>query len=149
LKKESYGRQLLCAPTRFYQKLTYVKTLKKRIQGHGLIILKWYSEEETEELRESFEKVILKWPQVTSKKMFGCPCYLANGKMFAGMVTKGIVITKLSSLERDELQKIREIKPFVAGTKTIRNWVRVDLDPKDLTEIIPYVRKSYERAMNL
>ena len=54
--------------------------------------MKWYSEEETKELREAFEKEILKWPQVDFKKMFGCPCYLANGKMFAGMVTKGIVL---------------------------------------------------------
>ena len=112
-----------------------------------LVVLKWYIEEETKELKESFEKQILAWPQVSFKKMFGCPCYLANGKMFAGMVTKGIVITKLSILEREELEKMREIKPFVTGSKTIRNWVRVDLDPEDLTEIIPYVKKSYERAM--
>ncbi|HUT17274.1 MAG TPA: TfoX/Sxy family protein, partial [Acidobacteriota bacterium] len=88
-----------------------------------------------------------KWPQVTSKRMFGCPCYLANGKMFAGMVTRGIVITKLSSLEREELQKVREIKPFMAGGKTIRNWVRVNIDPEDLREVMPFVLKSYERAM--
>ena len=109
--------------------------------------MKWYNEEETKELRESFEKEILNWPQVTSKKMFGCPCYLANGKMFAGMVTKGIVITKLSSLEQEELQKIRETKPFVAGERTIKNWVHVDLEPKDLRKFMPYVKKSYERAL--
>ena len=79
--------------------------------------MKWYSEEETKELREAFEKEILKWSQVDFKKMFGCPCYLANGKMFAGMVTKGIVITKLTSLEREELNKLRTTKPFVAGGK--------------------------------
>jgi len=112
-----------------------------------LVILKWYIEEETKELRESFEKEILAWPQVTSKKMFGCPCYLANGKMFAGMVTKGIVITKLTSLEKEELEKMRETKPFTTGAKTIRNWVRVNLDPEDLKEIMSYVKKSYERAM--
>ena len=109
--------------------------------------MKWYSEEETKELREAFEKEILKWPQVDFKKMFGCPCYLANGKMFAEMVTKGIVITKLSILEREELEKMREINPFVTGGKTIRNWVRVELDPKDLKEIMPFVTKSYECAM--
>ena len=109
--------------------------------------MKWYIEEETKELRESFEKEILNWPQVTSKKMFGCPCYLANGKMFAGMVTKGIVITKLSSLEQEELQKIREVGPFVAGGKTITKWVHVNLEPKGLKDIMPYVKKSYERAI--
>ena len=109
--------------------------------------MKWYIEEETKELREAFEKEILKWPQVDFKKMFGCPCYLANGKMFAGMVTKVIIITKLTSLEKEELKKLREIKPFVAGDKIIKSWVNVDLEPKDLKEIMSYVKKSYERAI--
>ena len=111
--------------------------------------MKWYIEEETKELREAFEKEILKLPQVDYKKMFGCPCYLANGKMFAGMVTKGIVITKLTSLETEELKKLREIKPFVAGDKIIRSWVTVEIDPKDIKEIMPYVKKSYNRAIAL
>ncbi|PVX25798.1 MAG: hypothetical protein CW691_03470 [Candidatus Bathyarchaeum sp.] len=112
-----------------------------------VLVLKWYLEEETKELRESFENQILNWPYITSKKMFGCPCYLAKGKMFAGMVTKGIVITKLTDLEKEDLQKIRETKPFVAGGKTIRNWVHLTLQPEDLNEIMPYVKKSYERAI--
>ena len=111
--------------------------------------MKWYIEEETKELREAFEKEILKLPKVDYKKMFGCPCYLANGKMFAGMVTKGIVITKLTSLETEELKKLREIKPFVAGNKIIRSWVAVEIDPKDIKEIMPYVKISYNRAIAL
>lgn len=113
------------------------------------IFLKWYVEEDTKELREAFEKEILKWPHVDYKKMFGCPCYLANGKMFAGLVTKGIVITKLNSLEKKELEKFRKIKPFVAGSKVIKSWVQIDLNPNDLKKIIPYVKKSYERALSL
>ena len=85
--------------------------------------MKWYIEEESKELREAFEKEIIKLPQVDYKKMFGCPCYLANGKMFAGMITKGIVITKLNSSEREELNKLREIKPFIAGDKIIKRVV--------------------------
>ena len=110
--------------------------------------MKWYVEEETKELREAFEKEILKWPQVDYKKMFGCPCYLANGKMFAGLVTKGIIITKLNDLEKEELKKLREIRPFVASDKIIKSWVHVDLEPKDLKEIMPYVKKSYDRAIS-
>lgn len=62
--------------------------------------MKWYIEEETKELRQALEKEILKWPHVDYKKMFGCPCYLANGKMFAGLVTKGLIITKLNEIEK-------------------------------------------------
>lgn len=109
--------------------------------------MKWYIEEETKELREAFEKEVLKMPNVDYKKMFGCPCYLANGKMFAGLVTKGIIITKLNNLEKEELKKFKEIKPFIAGDKIIKSWVHVDLEPKDLKEIMPYVKKSYNRAV--
>jgi hypothetical protein len=62
--------------------------------------LKWYIEEETKELRQALEKEILGWYKVTFKKMFGCPCYLANGKMFVGLITKGVVITKLDESEQ-------------------------------------------------
>lgn len=109
--------------------------------------MKWYIEEETKELRQAFEKEILTWPQVEYKKMFGCPCYLANGKMFAGLVTKGIIITKLETPEKEKLNKFIEIKPFVADTKIIKSWVHIDLEPNDLKKIMPYVKKSYDRAI--
>ena len=112
-----------------------------------LVIVKWYDDEKTKELRESFEKEILGWFAVTYKKMFGCPCYLAKGKMFAGLVTNGIVITKLNSLEREDLNKKYETQPFMAGERTIKNWFQVNLDPKAIKGIIPYVKKSYDRAI--
>ena len=79
--------------------------------------------------------------------MFGCPCYLANRKMFPGLVTKGIVITKLNNLEREAIEKSQKTKPFVAGNKIIGKWVTIELDPKDLSKIMPYIRKSYDRAL--
>ena len=109
--------------------------------------MKWYVEEETKELRQALEKEILGWYKVTSKKMFGCPCYLANGKMFAGLVTKGIIITKLDEFERQELKKIREPFPFKVGRKTIKKWVRLNIDPIDLKSIMSFIEKSYERAI--
>ena len=112
-----------------------------------LFIVKWYDEEKTRELRESFEKEILGWFAVTQKKMFGCPCYLAKGKMFAGLVTNGIVITKLNSLEREDLQKTYETQPFVVGDRTIKNWVQVNINSRNISGIIPYVTKSYDRAI--
>ena len=109
--------------------------------------MKWYVEEETKELKQAFEAEVLGWPQVDYKKMFGCPCYLANGKMFAGLVTKRIVITKLDDTEKEELNKIQKIKPFEAGDRVIKSWVHMSLEPKDLKHVMSYVKKSYERAI--
>lgn len=110
--------------------------------------MKWYIEEQTKELRQALEKEILGWYKVTSKKMFGCPCYLANGKMFLGLVTKGIVITKLDESERQELKQIRETHPFKVGEKTLKKWVRLNIDPLNLKSIMGFIEKSYERALN-
>jgi TfoX/Sxy family transcriptional regulator of competence genes len=109
---------------------------------------KWYIEEQTKELRQTLEKVILSWYKVTYKKMFGCPCYLANGKMFVGLVTKGIVITKLDESERKELKKIRETQPFNVGRKILKKWVRLNIDPMDLKSIMSFIEKSYEHALH-
>ena len=111
--------------------------------------MKWYVEEETKELRESFEAEVLGWPQVDMKKMFGCPCYLANGTMFAGLVTKGIVLTKLNEEEKIELGQIFKTKPFVAGERVIKSWIHVTLEAIELSDVVAFIKKSYDRALKV
>ena len=77
--------------------------------------VKYHVEEETTALRAALEREALAWPGVTHRKMMGCPCYLANGKMFAGLVTKGIFITKLTPGEREGLAEVHPVEPFVWG----------------------------------
>ena len=115
----------------------------------GAVILKWYIEEQTKELREFFEKEALSWPMVDYKKMFGCPCYLANGTIFAVLVTKGIVITKLTDEEKLQLSKVKKVGPFIAGAKVIKSWVQVNLEAKELPIVLPYVKKSYQQAIKI
>lgn len=67
--------------------------------------MKWYAEELTYELREPLEKEILGWYKVTFKKMF------------AGLVTNAVVITKLNEAERKEVKKNYQTKPFTVGGK--------------------------------
>jgi TfoX/Sxy family transcriptional regulator of competence genes len=110
--------------------------------------LKWYIEGETKELRQALEKEILGWYKVTYKKMFGCPCYLADGKMFVGLVTKGVVITKLDESERKELKKIQKTYSFKVGNKTLKKWIRLNVGSSDLKSILPFIERSYERALN-
>ena len=45
--------------------------------------MRYYDEEKMRNLRQNIEKEILSWPKVTTKKMFGCPCYKFNKKLFA------------------------------------------------------------------
>ncbi len=80
--------------------------------------------------------------------MFGCPCYQANGKLFVFLVTKGIVITKLDNEEKKILSQQFLTTPFKTGKKTVQDWARIPINSKkDLDQIIPFVRKSYDRAL--
>ncbi len=110
--------------------------------------MKYYSEEETKDLRLAFEEKVLTWEKVSTKKMFGCPCYLANDKLFAFLVTKGVVITQLNQNEREELSSQHQTTFFQAGKKIVQNWIVFSIKNKrELDQIIPFVKKSYEYAL--
>jgi hypothetical protein len=109
--------------------------------------MKYYLEKDTKNLRLAFEQKVLHWPQVGTKKMFGCPCYRVNGKLFAFLVTNGIVITQLDEADREVLSRQHQTTAFQAGKKTVRNWARLSIKNKrDLNRVMPFVRKSYESA---
>jgi len=65
--------------------------------------MKYYDENKSGDLRRALEKEIMDWPNVSTKKMFGCPSYIVNGKLFALLVTNGVVITKLNEQEKNDL----------------------------------------------
>ena len=110
--------------------------------------MKYYSEETMKQIRTALEQEVLNWPKVTTKKMFGCPCYKADNKLFAFIVTNGVVLTKLSETAREDLTAKFEISSFQAGTRTVKNWPRIPIeDEKDIENILGFVKKSYENAM--
>lgn len=101
-----------------------------------------------EQFRDAFDSEILGWPEVTTRKMFGCPCYLAKGKMFGFFVTDGLVLTNLSTDAWNDLTEIAAMAPFEYGGKVITGWAHVDIsgmsDPGPLMES---VRASYVGAL--
>jgi TfoX/Sxy family transcriptional regulator of competence genes len=100
------------------------------------------------DLRLAIEEVLLDWDAVSTKKMFGSPCFLANGKMFGLLVTKGIVITKLDQPDRDVLFNKYQGVPFVVGNKIIQKWVRLPMENiGGFNEMLPFVKKSYDAAL--
>ena len=109
--------------------------------------MKYYSEEDTKQLRLGLEEEVLRWPGAVRGKMFGVPCYLAGGKLFAFLVTKGVVITKLDQAERDAVSAQPNASAFRSANRVYRKWVRLSIDdPKDMDGLMPLLRKSYEAA---
>lgn len=108
----------------------------------------YYIESEANELREAFERTVLRWPQVTVRRMFGCPAYVADGKLFAFLVTDGVVITQIRQRDREIMEEAYETEPFKAGEREIVRWLKVTIDDLGrLERVMLMVKKSYETVL--
>jgi hypothetical protein len=111
---------------------------------------KRYIEDDAGDIRVALEEHILTWDGVTKRKMFGCPSYMADGTLFAMVVTGAIVLTHLDPQSRVTLASIAKVEPFKAGRKLIHKWAQVCVDhPSQIAAIVPYVHESYEAALTL
>lgn len=111
--------------------------------------MKYYDETISGNLRLLVEKEIMDWPDVSTKKMFGCPCYMVNEKIFVFLVTNGIVITQLKPDELKGLKKLTTPEYFQAGKRTVRKWTKIPVtSEKELMQLIPYIKTSYNSLMD-
>jgi len=111
----------------------------------GVMIMRSYSEKEMKDLRCNFEKIVLSWSHVTQKNTFGCPSYQANGKTFAILVTKGVLITKIDTAVKDTLPDQHQDGAVHTAKRNIEHWVRVPInDEAEIEKIMPIVKKSSE-----
>jgi len=108
----------------------------------------YYVEDDARALRQAFEKIVLLWPQVVTRRMFGCPAYVADGRLFAFLVTDGVVIAQLRHKDIEALAQDNQTEPFKAGERVIERWTKVFIaDPAAIGRIMSFVRKSYQTAM--
>ena len=109
--------------------------------------MQYYNEEKMQNLRLKIEKEILSWPNVTTKKMYGCPCYKNKEKLFAFLVTDGVVLTKVSEQDKIQLSEAFTVKPFQAEKRTMNKWPQISVDETtDVEKIIPFIIKSYDQS---
>lgn len=108
--------------------------------------MKYYDEVQMGKIRQALEEKILAWPGATAKKMFCSPTFFYKKSFFAFLVTKGIVMTRLSEYDRAEISKHADAKPFeMTGAKIPKSWVRVSIEkPEDVQKVLPFVKKSYK-----
>lgn len=110
--------------------------------------MEYYLEDQGKELREAFEERTLHWPSVTTRRMFGCPAYLADGKLFAFLVTDGVVITQIRKQDRENAASAFITAPFKAGEREIERWVVFTLeDPRQIDRLMKLVKKSYDTVL--
>ena len=112
--------------------------------------MKYYDESETAEIRENLEKEVLTWSKVSKRSMFGCPAYLADGRLFAFLVTRGVVITQIRKNDKQTISEIFETAPFKVGEREITRWLVVTLSELEkLPRLMRYIKKSYQFAIGV
>ena len=109
--------------------------------------MNYFDASEAAELRAAFDELVSGWDGLTTRSMFGCPSYQAEGTLFVVLVTEGVALTRLPPTERERLAESFETGPFRAGDRTVTKWVQVPADGGTVEALEPYVRASYEAAL--
>jgi hypothetical protein len=106
-----------------------------------------YSKAESRELRERFEGIVLPWPGIATRKLFGSPSYIANGTSFAMLVDGGIVLTRLDDNQMAALLSDPDADHFVGHGRVMKRWVLVRIaDPGEIERLVPFIEASYAAA---
>lgn len=106
-----------------------------------------YSESESKGLREKFEEIVLQWPDVEKKMLFGSPSYTTRGTSFAMLVTGGFILTQLDDDQKAALLAEPEADYFVGHGRVMKKWVVVRVrDPAEIGRFVPFIEASYTAA---
>jgi hypothetical protein len=93
------------------------------------------------------EEVVLRWPGVSKKMLFGSPAYVTGKTCFAMMVTGGIILTRLTEAEKERLLKEPNAGYFEGHGRIMKKWVLIRVSsPSDIDTRVPCIRSSYETA---
>lgn len=80
-----------------------------------------------EEIESRINRVISRWKNTESKKMFGGICHLLDGSMFCG-VYKDFLILRLGEEASEVALKSPFVHPFDITGKPMKGWVMVEKD---------------------
>jgi hypothetical protein len=109
--------------------------------------MQYYNEVKMHDLRLEIEKEVLNWPNVTTEKMFGCPSYKNKDKLFAFLVTDGVVLTNVSEQDKVKVSQEFKVTPFQAGKRTMSRWSQISVGKiTDLERILPLIKKSCDES---
>ncbi|HZG55062.1 hypothetical protein [Paenibacillus sp.] len=110
--------------------------------------MKYYEESVGGALREAVDRLVGAWDGVGRRRMFGCPCYTANGKLFAVVVNGGVVLTKLSSAEARDRGSPLPVEPFRTGNKSVGAWSAFAVaSPAEAALLADWIKECYLAAL--
>ncbi len=100
-----------------------------------------------DELKSNVEEIVLSWPGVKRKEVFGHPGFVRGNGMFAFFPDKGEAAFKAAtSQEAETLYASNRAKPFVYNVRMqMRAWPVLPLrTDADLQEVLTRMRSAYD-----
>ena len=96
----------------------------------------------------AIDEVVVEWPEVKAKQVFGHRGYVRGGKMFAFLADEGVSVKTFSAEEADELYARDGVTPFVYRPgMEMAAWPVLPLNTDtDVDEALSAVRRAYESA---
>jgi TfoX/Sxy family transcriptional regulator of competence genes len=100
-------------------------------------------------LKEQVEHIVQEWPDVSTKRMFGCDAFFRGDTIFALIWKTGRIGVKLPETSAfHQLMAMPGAAPWQAGNKVMSSWVLVPEefhdDPKALAQ---WVSRAGELAL--
>ncbi len=77
-----------------------------------------------EEIDARIEKIVGRWENTSSRKMFGGVCHLLNGNMLGG-VNGDYMILRLGEKRAERFMSLPHVKPFDMTGKPMKGWIMV------------------------
>ena len=71
------------------------------------------------------KKIVSRWKNTETKKMFGGVCHLQNKKMFCG-VNKDFLILRLGEKNANAAMKLKHTHPFDITRRPMKGWLMIE-----------------------
>jgi hypothetical protein len=93
------------------------------------------------------EKELYEWPDVTRTRNGDMANYFVHKRHFASASPEYLILLRLNEEDKQLLRDMWQAEPRVIGGKTIGFELQVPLDERNVTELMAYIRKSYDHAL--
>jgi TfoX/Sxy family transcriptional regulator of competence genes len=76
-------------------------------------------------IEETIDSIIVTWPNVEKKRMFGGVCYLINGNICFGIINDFLIVRAGEEMAREKLRE-KHVRTFDITGKPMKGWFMVE-----------------------
>lgn len=99
----------------------------------------------SDSFKHAIDDVVIAWPGVRPKQVFGHRGYVRGRKMFGFLVDDGIAVKVASVEDASQLYGREDVAPFMYSGMEMRNWAVLPVrSESDVDECLSWLQRGYE-----